>query len=143
MFHADPNDPRKVIIKQFTVIVPERGDGNIDLNVDDPNLKQKPYTLKEGATYKLSLDFYVQHEIVTGLKFMNFAKRAGLTVSKDTYVVGSYAPRKEPYHVGATSVLFRSLIPPVTLWDLLRLTLGFINFLLSLAAFSGLLICRS
>lgn len=75
---SDPNDPRKVIVKNFKIIVQDRPEGDIDLDLNDPDLKKKPYIMKEGSHYKICLDFYVQHEIVTALKFMNYTKRKGI-----------------------------------------------------------------
>ena len=35
------------------------------------DLKSRPFVLKEGCSYRLQVTFRTQHEIVTGLKFVN------------------------------------------------------------------------
>ena len=54
------------------------------------------YTLKEGIDIKLKLRFIVENQIVSGLKFVNATKRAGMTVDKEESVLGSYGPNAEP-----------------------------------------------
>jgi hypothetical protein len=39
------------------------------------DLKSKPFVLKEGCSYRLQVTFKTQHEIVTGLKFVNTVTR--------------------------------------------------------------------
>ena len=42
------------------------------------DLKSKPFVLKEGCAYRLQVTFKTQHEIVTGLKFVNTVARCCL-----------------------------------------------------------------
>lgn len=91
----DPNDKRRVIVKDFRVVVAGRPD--IILDVNDKSLKDKPYNLKEGSDFKLQLKFWVQHDIVMALKFKNVTSKMGINVAKDDFVVGSFAPQTEEY----------------------------------------------
>ena len=59
--------------------------------------KTLPLTIKEGAEYRMKVRFRVQHEIVTGLKYLQVVKRAGIQVDKADEMIGSYAPQAEPY----------------------------------------------
>jgi len=55
------------------------------------------FSLKEGANYRLGIRFYVQHDIALGLKLSTEVVKFKVTVSRDVFVVGSYAPATEPY----------------------------------------------
>lgn len=52
-------------------------------------------TIKDGIQYRLRIDFYVQREIVTGLKFIQKISRHGVKIVKTNNMVGSYAPKSE------------------------------------------------
>ncbi|KAB7506766.1 Rho GDP-dissociation inhibitor 1 [Armadillidium nasatum] len=51
--------------------------------------------MKEGVSYKIKIEFQVQREIVTGLKYIQKTYRKGICVDKMTQMVGSYAPKEE------------------------------------------------
>lgn len=63
--------------------------GNLDA------LKKEPFRIKEGVSYKIRIDFYVQREIVTGLKYAQKIYRHGLQVEKMAQMIGSYPPKAE------------------------------------------------
>jgi hypothetical protein len=41
-------------------------------------LKERPFVLKENCKYKIKILFRVQHDIVTGLKYVNFVYKGGV-----------------------------------------------------------------
>ncbi|KAJ5312400.1 hypothetical protein PENANT_c027G04609 [Penicillium antarcticum] len=90
----EANDPRKCIIKSLALKVEGRPDVVIDLSspgsVD--SLKDKPFTIKEGAKFHIKVTFQVHHEVLSGLKYLQVVKRKGIRVSKDEEMLGSYAP---------------------------------------------------
>jgi hypothetical protein len=45
-------------------------------------VKKKLFTIKEGIHYKIRIDFFVQREIVTGLKYQQKIYRHGIQVEK-------------------------------------------------------------
>lgn len=45
---------------------------------DLENLKKKTFAVKEGIQYRIRIDFYVQREIVTGLKYIQKVIRHGI-----------------------------------------------------------------
>lgn len=45
---------------------------------DIEKMKNTPFTLKEGCNYKITVTFRVQHEIVSGLKYVNVVTRKGV-----------------------------------------------------------------
>lgn len=49
-------------------------------------LKTKPLVIKEGVLYKVRIRFRVQHEIITGLRYLQLVKRKGLKVDKSDEV---------------------------------------------------------
>lgn len=52
---------------------------------------------KEGAEYRIKVDFIVNREVVSGLKLVNQIKRKGIKIpgGKTTDMLGSYGPKKE------------------------------------------------
>ena len=56
-----------------------------------------PPTIKEGALFHVQVIYYVQHEIVSGLKYEQTVKCKGIKVDSDSVMIGSYGPRKENY----------------------------------------------
>jgi Rho GDP-dissociation inhibitor len=90
-----PNDPRRVIVQKLAILVDGRADVEIDLTGDLDDLKKKSLILQEGCQYRVKIYFYVQREIVQGLKYVQQSYRAGIKVDKNTFMVGSYGPKKE------------------------------------------------
>lgn len=91
---GDPNDPRKCIIKSLALEVEGRSDVVIELTEPGAlsSLKDKPFTIKEGARFRIKVVFQVNHEVLSGLKYLQVVKRKGIRVSKDEEMLGSYAP---------------------------------------------------
>lgn len=108
---SDPNDPRKCIIKSLAMvnwqakpplsISSQRNqevDGRPDIVIDvsapgaAESLKSKPFIIKEGTTYRMKATFVVQHEVLSGLKYVQQVKRKGIPVGKDQEMIGSFPP---------------------------------------------------
>lgn len=92
---VDANNPSQVIVKTLALVVEGRPDTILDLQGDLIALKKKTFTVKEGVRYKIRIDFYVQREIVTGLKYVQKISKHGMKVEKISQMVGSYAPKLE------------------------------------------------
>ncbi|KAI9682998.1 MAG: hypothetical protein M1822_006191 [Bathelium mastoideum] len=90
---SNASDPRKVIIKSLGLEVEGRADIIIDLTPPGAveGLKDKPFTIKEGAHFRMKATFQVQHQILSGLKYVQSVKRAGIG-SKMQEMIGSYSP---------------------------------------------------
>lgn len=56
------------------------------------SLKSKPFIIKEGTTYRMKATFVVQHEVLSGLKYVQQVKRKGIPVGKDQEMIGSFPP---------------------------------------------------
>lgn len=56
------------------------------------SLKNKPFSIKEGAKYQMKAVFVVQHQVLSGLKYVQTLKRKGIPLGKDQEMIGSYAP---------------------------------------------------
>ncbi|KFH45163.1 Rho GDP-dissociation inhibitor-like protein [Hapsidospora chrysogenum ATCC 11550] len=100
---SDPNDPRVCIILSLTMESPGRDPVTIDLSEpgSEKTLKDKPFKIKEDAKFTMSAKFKVQHEILSGLHYVQVVKRKGIRVSKDSEMIGSYAPNtdKQPTYI--------------------------------------------
>jgi len=90
---SDPNDPRTCIILSLGLEVEGRPDITIDLSQPGSveTLKSKPFTIKEGAQYRMKVKFKVQNQILSGLKYLQVVKRHGLS-QKEQEMLGSYGP---------------------------------------------------
>lgn len=56
----------------------------------EKTLKDKPFQIKEGAKFTMSAEFKVQHEILSGLHYVQVVKRKGIKVSKDSEMIVSW-----------------------------------------------------
>jgi len=90
---SDPDDPRKVIILSLGLEIQGRPDVTIDLKTKGAleSLKSKPFTIKEGATFRMKARFVVQHQILSGMKYVQVVKRMGVS-NKMQEMIGSYSP---------------------------------------------------
>lgn len=53
------------------------------------SLKSKPFTIKEGAKFRMKATFKVQHDVLSGLKYLQVVKRKGIRVGKDEEMIVS------------------------------------------------------
>jgi len=93
-----PEDPRRVIVQKLGVTFEEpnaHAEMIMDLSGPLDKLTKTPFVLKEGVRYRIKIYFYVQREIVTGLKYKHSSYRKGVKVDKTDLMVGSYGPKKE------------------------------------------------
>lgn len=91
----DANNPKNVIVKRLALVVADRPDMVLQLDGDLTSLKKQAFSIKEGIQYKIRIEFYVQREIVHGLKYVQKTSRLGVPVDKMTQMVGSYPPKDE------------------------------------------------
>lgn len=91
---SDPSDPRVCIIQSLTMDSPGRPPVTIDLMTpgSETTLKDKPFKIKEGSKFTMSATFKVQHEILSGLHYVQVVKRKGVRVSKDSEMIVSSPP---------------------------------------------------
>ena len=79
--------------------VPGRSDILIDLSAPNAEesqrkaaaLKEKPFTIKEGAQFRMKVRFRVQHEVLSGMKYVQVVKKMGIS-NKTQEMIGSYSP---------------------------------------------------
>jgi Rho GDP-dissociation inhibitor len=101
---SDPNDPRVCIIQSLTMDSPGRDPVVIELSTPESveNLKKNPFKIKEGALFTMSVQFKVQHEILSGLHYVQVIKRKGIRLpgGKSDEMIGSFAPNtaKQPVY---------------------------------------------
>ncbi|XP_066261763.1 rho GDP-dissociation inhibitor 1 [Euwallacea similis] len=92
---VEPDNPRKVIVKRLVLVPNDRPELSLDLAGDLSKLKKETFIIKEGVSYKIRIEFFVQREIVHGLKYVQKTSKMGIPVDKMTHMVGSYAPKTE------------------------------------------------
>ena len=95
------DDPRRCVIETFGLKFPEGDHPDIIRQVDTPEkvalLEKEPISIKEGTKYQFIVTYRVQHDIVPALHFVNTIKKTMVTVDQQNTMMGSYAPRAEPY----------------------------------------------
>nr|CAG4644343.1 EOG090X0EJY [Lepidurus arcticus] len=91
----DPADARHVLVRRLALLSEGAPVMELDLTGDLSQLKKQTFTIKEGVSYRIRIDFHVQHEIVHGLKYVQKTYRSGIQVDKMSHMVGSYAPKLE------------------------------------------------
>ncbi|KAL2044451.1 hypothetical protein N7G274_003156 [Stereocaulon virgatum] len=99
---VDPKDQRRCVIKALALEVQGRPDITIDLTAPGAveALKKKPFTIKEGAQFRMKANFVVQHDLLSGLKYLQVTKRKGIRVAKNQEMIGSFPPNtpEKPIH---------------------------------------------
>jgi hypothetical protein len=90
----DPNDSRVVLPIRITLLFANhKPDVTLELKGPIEQLRdlhsKRTITIKEGETYRTQLEYYVQRDIVTGLKLVNKVLKARtITVDKSKYMIG-------------------------------------------------------
>ena len=90
---VDPDNPSNVIMKRISLIA----DGDVKHSMELPAPTDFTFAIKEGCTYKIRFEFYIQREIVSGLKLLHKVSRLGIGVTKEVYMLGSFGPKSELY----------------------------------------------
>ncbi|TGO26952.1 hypothetical protein BPAE_0050g00410 [Botrytis paeoniae] len=99
---SDPTDPRDCII--LTLEMNSEGRPPVKLELSTPDalktLKDHPFKIKEGSKFNLTATFKVQHNVLSGLQYVQVIKRKGIRIDKLQEMIGSYAPNtdKNPVH---------------------------------------------
>ncbi|KAJ3285028.1 hypothetical protein HK104_009666 [Borealophlyctis nickersoniae] len=96
---APPGDTRNVIVESLALEVAGRPDVVVRLATRDDiaKLQSQAMTIKEGVEYRLKIRFWIQNDVVSGLKYLHVVKRKGIKVDKMEEMVGSYGPSPEAY----------------------------------------------
>ena len=98
---SDPNAPRVCIIHALTMETPGRDPVTIDLSKpgSEATLKDQPFKIKEGSKFTMVVTFKVQHEILSGLQYVQVVKRKGIKVGKDSEMLVSDLPTYSFHHL--------------------------------------------
>ncbi|GFO47423.1 rho GDP dissociation inhibitor [Plakobranchus ocellatus] len=91
----DANNPQNAIIQKLSLLAEGRDEVSIDLTQPLEDIKKESFTIKEGCKYRIKIYFYIQREIVTGLRYFHSVYRKGISVDKMTQMMGSYGPKEE------------------------------------------------
>ncbi|KAK3352716.1 immunoglobulin E-set [Lasiosphaeria hispida] len=96
---SDPNDPRVCIIYALAMHSDGRDPVVIDLSApgSESTLKNKPFKIKEGSRFTMTAKFKVQHEILSGLHYVQSIKRGKIPIpgGKTSEMIGSFAPNTD------------------------------------------------
>jgi len=60
-------------------------------------LKKNPIIIKEGVEYSVGATFRVNYDVISGLRYIQVVKKAGIKVDKVDQMIGSYGPQNEDY----------------------------------------------
>jgi len=56
------------------------------------SLKSKPFVIKEGATFRMKTTFRVQHQILSGMKYVQVVKKMGFSNKTQEMIVSLLKP---------------------------------------------------
>jgi len=65
------------------------------MEVGNPNAAKTVFTIKEGVEYNVCIKFKVNHSIISGVRYIQVVKRAGVKVDKLEQMLGSYGPHPQ------------------------------------------------
>jgi len=87
---SDPNDPRKCIVLSLGLEVEGRPDIIIDLKDQKvlDTLEKQPFSIKEGAVFRMKVTFKVQHQILSGMKYVQVVSRGPIRNKHQEMIVG-------------------------------------------------------
>ncbi|PWN53691.1 E set domain-containing protein [Violaceomyces palustris] len=96
-----PNAP-KLTLHSLSLVSPTAPGGAVSINLEQGKeqleaLRKNPLVVKEGVEYNVKIRFSVGSDILSGLKYVQVVKRAGVTVDRMEEMIGSYGPKAEPY----------------------------------------------
>ena len=102
----EPTDPRKLLLKRLVLVPDDFAEISIDLKGDLDRYKDQVFKLKEGCQYRIKLEFYVQRDIICGLKFVQAAYKGPIRSkqqqshkSKDFFADETTTMHCHDYHV--------------------------------------------
>merc|ERR1711977_358788 len=93
---APSDDPRRVVIQSMVIIFEDRPGGNLEFKLSNEG---ELAAFKKGCHYKIQVNFRVQHEIVSGLKYLNQVYRKGIRAVKEEEMLGSFGPQRDNHSV--------------------------------------------
>ncbi|KAI9142791.1 RHO protein GDP dissociation inhibitor, partial [Paraphysoderma sedebokerense] len=93
-------EPQKVVITSFAIAVHGKPDTVLDISSKEKieSLKNRVIVVKEGINYDLKINFRIQHDIALGLQYNQIIQKDGEQVDTMEQMIGSYAPRSQPYN---------------------------------------------
>uniref|UniRef100_A0A0N4ZMC9 Rho GDP-dissociation inhibitor n=1 Tax=Parastrongyloides trichosuri TaxID=131310 RepID=A0A0N4ZMC9_PARTI len=92
----DPTISSNCILKSIALEVDNVISNKVEFTKSKPP-SDLSIAIKEGVNYRIVFEFYVQREIITGLKYCQKTSRHGIPVDKEVIMLGSYAPKKDFY----------------------------------------------
>ncbi|KAI9033650.1 Rho GDP-dissociation inhibitor 2 [Phycomyces nitens] len=97
--YSPQDDPRRVVVEYIALEVEGRDDVIVDLSTKEAleQAKKNPFTIKASTEFRMKVKFRVQHEVVSGLKYIQIVKRMGIRVDKTEEMIGSYGPSADAY----------------------------------------------
>jgi Rho GDP-dissociation inhibitor len=99
---GEPGDMRRLVVLELRVDVEGREPFILhpESKQELANVQKNPVTITEKANFQITVKFRVQHDIITGLRYFQVAKRSGITLGKTDYVLGSYPPNtaEKPFY---------------------------------------------
>jgi hypothetical protein len=80
-------------LKRLVLVPDDFAEISFDLNGDLKRYRDKIFKLKEGASYKIKLEFYVQRDIISGLKLVQSAYKGPIRSIDFLYLFMHYLTR--------------------------------------------------
>lgn len=92
----EPSEPSKLILKRLVLLPDDHAEISFDLAAKSlDKFKDTVVTMKEGSSYRIKLEFYVQRDIISGLRFVQNSYKGPIRTDKSTYMLGIYLQQKK------------------------------------------------
>ncbi|CAH8557157.1 unnamed protein product [Schistosoma turkestanicum] len=92
-----PDNPSNVVFQKFYILIDGQADIIFDLRGDLSTLKLKPVQIVEGCSYRVQIEFFVQRDIVSGLRFKQWTHKGPIPADKLSVMLGSYGPQSKAH----------------------------------------------
>uniref|UniRef100_A0A095A238 Rho GDP-dissociation inhibitor 1 n=1 Tax=Schistosoma haematobium TaxID=6185 RepID=A0A095A238_SCHHA len=71
--------------------------GTFKIPCDISNFKSKPVSIVEGCSYRIQVVYYVQRDIVCGLRFKQWLRKGPILVDEISVMLGNFRPQGHPH----------------------------------------------
>ena len=75
---AEPTEPSRLILKRLILLPDDHAEISFDLQGNLDKFKDQVVTMKEGSSYRIKLEFYVQRDIISGLRLVQSSYKGPL-----------------------------------------------------------------
>ncbi|CAH8611969.1 unnamed protein product [Schistosoma rodhaini] len=92
-----PERSANVVFEKFCILVEGQPDIEFNLLGDISDFKSKPVSIVEGCSYRIQVVYYVQRDIVCGLRYKQWLRKGPILVDEMSVMLGNFRPQGHPH----------------------------------------------